>query len=55
VATEDPGDEHAGTNLLFEHPLDFEHAPIGLNCNGRQSFLLSVSFRFSAITNSENK
>ena len=48
MATEDPGDEHASTDLLFEHPLDFEHAPISLNGNGCEPFLLPVSFRFSA-------
>lgn len=47
VTAEDPGDEDAGSDLLLEVPFDFQHAPVGLDRDGCQSFFLSVFFRFA--------
>ena len=53
MPTENSWNKNAGPDLLFEHPFDFEHTPIGLNCDGCQSFLLTMSFRFSIKMNSK--
>ena len=60
VASEDPRDENARSNLLLEHPLDLKHAPVCLNCDSCQSLLLSVFFSFtkndiSVLLDSANK
>ena len=47
VATEDPRDKNTGPDLLLVRPFDFEHAPICLDSDGRQSLFLAMFFRFT--------
>ena len=51
-------DHNTGPHLRLEVPLDFEHAPVSLDSNRCQSFLLPMLFRFAVFhkqTRSVNK
>ena len=47
MAAEDPRNKDTGSHLLFEVPFDLEHAPVRLNCDGSEAFLLSLPFSFT--------
>ena len=51
VAAEDTGDENACTHFLLVHPLDLEHAPVGLNSDSSESLFLTFPFRFTKASN----
>lgn len=47
MAAEDPRDEDTSSYFLLEVPFDLEHAPVSLNCDGSEAFLLSLPFSFT--------
>lgn len=47
MSAEDPRDQYAGPNLRFEVPFDLEHAPVSLNSDGREAFLLTLPLSFT--------
>ena len=55
MTPEDSRDKDACSDLLFEHPLNLKHAPVGLNSNGSESLLFTMSFRFSANKKNQDK
>ena len=51
MPAEDPRDQYAGPNLRFEVPFDLEHAPVSLNGDGREAFLLTLPLGFTIRAN----
>lgn len=51
MSAEDPRDQYAGPNLRFEVPFDLEHAPVSLNSDGREAFLLTLPLSFTIRAN----
>lgn len=51
MPAEDPRDQYAGPNLRFEVPFDLEHAPVSLNGDGREAFLLTLPLSFTIRAN----
>ena len=50
MPAEHPRDQYTGPNLLLEVPFDFEHAPVSLNGDGGEAFLLTLPLSFTIFT-----